>query len=287
MWPIHLDLGFKVVYFYEGLYILIAILAAAALATHRLKRAGLGTALFLDGLPWILLCAILGARIFHFVFWDVKALLAHPFSFFLLWEGGLSITGGLAGGVTAAFVWFRRGKGDFWQAFAVASPAVLLGQAIGRLGCFLNGDAWGVPTTLPWGVPLPKFGTILPGMTIDHRVTSEAWNWCVQQHSILPTALSTLPLHPTQLYEAVGDLALAGGVILLARRVGRGETRWPQVFWFHLGGYSALRFGLEFLHGDRDVLIWAGMTALQIGLLVFSAAAGVLFLRTDRRGCIH
>jgi len=82
----------------------------------------------------------------------------------------------------------------------------------------------------------------------------------------------------------MGDLALAAGVVLLARKAGQAETGWPQVFWFHLGGYSALRFGLEFFHGDRNVLVWAGMTALQIGLLVFFAAAGVLFLRVNRRG---
>jgi phosphatidylglycerol:prolipoprotein diacylglycerol transferase len=284
VWPIHLDLGFKVIHFYEGFYFLIAILAAAALAARRLKKAGLGTTVFLDGLPWILLSAILGARIFDFLFWDMKTLLAHPLSFFLIWEGGLSITGGLAGGVIAAFIWFRRAKIDFWHAFAVASPAVLVGQAIGRLGCFLNGDAWGVPTTLPWGIPLPKYGTILPWMTHDHSVPSEAWNWCVQQGHILPSALATVPLHPTQLYEAMGDLALAAIVILLAKKVFEGDTPWSRIFWFHLGGYSVLRFGLEFLHGDRDALVWAGMTALQIGLLGFAAVAGALFLRAGRPG---
>jgi len=156
VWPIHLDLGFKVIYFYEGFYFLIAILAAAVLTAYRLKKAGLGTTVFLDGLPLILLGAILGARLFDFLFWDNKALLTHPLSFFLIWEGGLSITGGLAGGVTTAFLWFRRAKVNFWQAFGVASPAILVGQAIGRVGCFLNGDAWGVPTSLPWGVALPK-----------------------------------------------------------------------------------------------------------------------------------
>ncbi len=279
MLPIHLDLGFKVIFFYEGFYFLIAILVAAVMAAHRLKKAGLGATVFLEGLPWILLSAILGARIFDFLFWDLKALLAHPWSFFFIWEGGLSITGGLAGGVTAAFVWFRRAHGDFWKAFAIASPTVLAGQALGRLGCFLNGDAWGVPTTLPWGIPLPKYGTILPWMTPDHRVPSEVWRWTVQQGFIPPTSLVTPPLHPTQLYEAIGDLALAGIVILLARKIREGQTGWPKVFWFHLGGYSVLRYLLEFLHGDRDALVWAGMTSLQIGLLGFAALAGVLFWR--------
>jgi phosphatidylglycerol---prolipoprotein diacylglyceryl transferase len=282
VWPIHLDLGFRIIYFYEGFYFLIAILVAGFLAARRLDKAGLGTAVFQEALPWILLSAIAGARIFHFAFWDLETFRAHPLSIFRVWEGGLSITGGLAGGVTSAYLCFRRSKADFWQAFAVASPAVLLGQAIGRLGCFLNGDAWGVPTTLPWGVPLPKFGTVLPWLTRDHLVPSEAWTWCLQQRFILPTAAATVPLHPTQLYEALSDLALAGIILLVARKAVRGETPASQVFWLHLGGYSALRAGLEFLHGDRDALVWAGMTALQIGLWGFSAVAGILFLRARR-----
>ena len=85
--------------------------------------------------------------------------------------------------------------------------------------------------------------------------------------------MATVPLHPTQLYEAFGDLALAGLVILLVRT--KGPTR--QVAWLHLGGYATLRFALEFLHGDRDVTIWAGMTALQITLLCFAALSAMLY----------
>ena len=277
MFPIHLNLGFRIFYYYEGFYFFVAILAASLCAYRLQKRAGLDADLFLESLPWILLGAFLGARISHFLFWESATLANDPAAFFRFWEGGMSITGGLAGGVLGA--WLRLRQVDFWRYAAVTSPAVLLGQAIGRIGCFLNGDAWGIPTELPWGVSLPRFGTFLPGFATDHQVSSDAWLWSVAQGFTDPGSLRTVPLHPTQLYEAFGDLALAGLVLMLTGRKGLG----PGVTWFYLGGYSILRFGLEFLHGDRDVTIWAGMTALQLGLLTFALGSLALYGHAARR----
>jgi phosphatidylglycerol---prolipoprotein diacylglyceryl transferase len=282
MFPIDLNLGFRVFYYFEGFYFMIAILAAYLMAVRRVGRAGLEVELFENCVAWGIVAAIVGARISHFVFWDLKSLLADPLSFFLFWDGGLSITGGLAGGVLGAYLSLRRRHVDFWMYFAAASPAILVGQAIGRVGCFLNGDAWGIPTTLPWGVSEPKFGTLVPGFVRDHLVPSPAWVWSVNHGYTDPSALATVPLHPTQLYESLGDLLLAWLVIRLVRSLRHRGGAWPKVFWLHLGGYSLLRFGLEFLHGDRDVTVWAGMTALQIGLLAFALLSGVLYLRSGR-----
>lgn len=279
MWPIHLDLGFRVFYFYEGFYFLVAIATASWLAFGRFKKAGLDAWGLVEDLPWTLLGAVFGARVFHFLFWDPHAFLADPLSFFRIWEGGVSITGGLAGGVLMALFRFRRRHVDFWRAFAVASPAVLIGQAIGRIGCFLNGDAWGIPTSLPWGVVEPRFGMVLPMMVRDHHVASAAWLWCVQRGYSSAVSMATVPLHPTQLYEALGDLLLAGAMVALGRRLGRTDGPWRGVFWGHLGGYAFLRFGLEFLHGDRDGTVWMGMTALQLGLLAFALLSGAMLAR--------
>lgn len=279
MFPIHLDLGFKVIHFYEGFYFAISILAATAVISHSLKRAGLGVGVFLESVTWILLGSIVGARIFHFFFWDPKTLIADPIGFLRFWEGGLSITGGLAGGGGAAYLFFRRRELDFWHYFAIGSPGLLIGQAIGRVGCFLNGDAWGIPTRLPWGIPMAKFGTRIPGFMVDKWAPSEVWLWSVKQGFTDPATSKTIPLHPTQLYECFGDLALIGLVLLLTSSIRKGNGPWSKVFWLHFGGYSILRFGLEFLHGDRDATVWLGMTSLQIGLLVFGALSSCLYLR--------
>jgi phosphatidylglycerol:prolipoprotein diacylglycerol transferase len=283
MFPIDLNLGFRVFYYFEGFYFMIAILTAYVLAVRRVNRAGLDGELFGNAVAWGILGALLGARISHFIFWDLKALLADPLVFFLFWDGGESITGGLAGGVLAASLYVRRRGADFWRYFAAASPAILVGQAIGRVGCFLNGDAWGIPTNLPWGVSEPKFGTLVPGFVRDHLVPSPAWIWSVNHGYTDPSALATVPLHPTQLYESLGDLLLAWLVIRLIRSLRERDGHWAKSFWLHLGGYSFLRFGLEFLHGDRNVTVWAGMTALQIGLIAFALLSLVLYAQGGRR----
>ena len=280
MWPIDLDLGFKVVYGYEGFYFVLSIGVAALLTVRRMRKAGMDPGPFLDSMVWILLGAILGARLSDFLFWDTRSFLADPMSLLRVWEGGLSITGGLAGGVIAGYLAFRRKGLDFWHLFAVASPAVLVGQALGRVGCFLNGDAWGTPTRLPWGVALPKFGTLVPDMVRDTRVPTDAWLWSVRMGSTSPLAAATTPLHPVQVYEAIGDLLLAAIILHLGRRWQATRRLWPRIFWVHLGGYAILRFGLEFLHGDRSALVWGPITALQIGLLLFAGLAGVQLVRT-------
>ena len=249
MFPIHLNLGFRVFHYYEGLYFFTAILAAALLAHRRQRQAGLDANRFLDCLVWILLGAFAGARLFHFLFWDLSAFLEDPATFLRFWEGGMSITGGVAGGVLAS--WFCLRQTEPWRYFAETIPAVLLGQAIGRLGCFLNGDAWGIPTKLPWGVSLPKFGTYVPGFVRDQLLPSDAWTWSVTQGYTDPLALRTVPLHPTQLYEALGDLLLMGLMVRLVRSLRRTGGPWQPVTWCFLGGYALLRFGLEFLHGDH------------------------------------
>jgi phosphatidylglycerol:prolipoprotein diacylglycerol transferase len=283
MFPLHLDFGFKVIHYYEGFYFLVALLVGAWCVVLRLRKANLDPGVFLNNLTWVLLGGVLGARIFHFLFWDAQTMLKDPLGFFRLWEGGLSITGGLAGGALTAFLCFRREQLDFWRYFAAGSPAVLLAQALGRVGCFLNGDAWGVPTRLPWGVAMPRFGVRVPGLVMDLSAPSDAWLWSVGRGFTSPAAFKTVPLHPVQLYEALGDLILAGLVILLARSLGRTQGAWSKVFWMHLGGYALLRFGLEFLHGDRDATVWAGMTALQIGLAAFAGLSLLLYGKAQPR----
>ncbi len=283
MFPVHLNLGFRVFYFYEGFYFLCAIGAAFLFAMARLKRAGLDREVFADSVLWILLGAIAVARIFHFLFWDFAALRADPLVFFRVWEGGLTITGGLVGGVLAAVVCFRLYKVDFWAYAAAVSPGVLLGQAVGRVGCFLNGDAWGIPTRLPWGIAQPRFGLLVPGFRPEPRMASAAWEWCAARGLVAPDSLATVPLHPTQLYECLGDLLLAGLVILRVRGLARARRPLQPGLWLHLGGYALLRFFLEFLHGDREELFWAGLTTLQLVLAAFALLGAGLYFRTSAR----
>lgn len=278
MFPITMDLGFKVFPFYEGLYFAIAIAVGLIWSRRRVQAAQGNVDLFDRAIVWVLVGAIVGARLFHFAFWDWNRLASDPLVFFRVWEGGLTIVGGLVGGIGMGAFLFIREKADFWIHFALISPALLLAQAVGRVGCFLNGDAWGIPTNLPWGVSLPKYATKVPAFVPDTSTPSMAWDWAYRHGFIGADAMVTVPLHPTQLYESFADLLLMVFVLLVFRGVKAGKQNPARIFWLHVGGYSLIRFLVEFVHGDHEFTDLWGMTSLQIELAILAAVSAVVFL---------
>ncbi|QHS09998.1 prolipoprotein diacylglyceryl transferase [Sinimarinibacterium sp. NLF-5-8] len=101
---------------------------------------------------------IVGGRVGYTLFYNLPVFLADPLSIFKIWEGGMSFHGGLIG-VLVAFYWFGRNyQQSFFQVADFAAPMVPLGLFTGRIGNFINGELWGAPTTLPWGMVFPHAG---------------------------------------------------------------------------------------------------------------------------------
>lgn len=161
----------------------------------------------------------------------------------LLSRAGLSWFGGLAGGVgTGLWVIHRRGW-PLVRTLAAATPALAVGHAIGRIGCFMVGDDYGTPSHLPWAVAFPQGSP--------------------------PT---TVPVHPTQLYEAA-VLALVAGLLIRWRRRGVVDRK-------VLGSYLLLtgvaRFAIEFVRINERVALgmtvaqWASMALVVAGLVLWS-----------------
>lgn len=267
MFPIHLDLGFNQIYFYEGLYFLISIVIGAYIGYKRFKKYG-GKVELYDGLiTWSIIGALIGARLSHYLFWNLDLLLQNPGVLFSLSGAGNSITGGLVGGMVGGLLFTRKHKINYFEYFSLLSPAILFAQAVGRVGCFLNGDAHGVATTSFLGVHFPRYGTMVPGFETDYSISSPAWQWSYQ-HGLVDAASSvSAALHPTQLYEMAGDLILMGIVLWVFNKIWENNKRSPLIFFIHTGGYALLRFALEFIRGDREFIAFANMTNLQIALL--------------------
>lgn len=274
MFPISLDLGFNFFPFYEGLYFLVAILTAAFWAMRRWEKSGLDSDTFYTVLYWALGGAILGGRLSHFLFWDMERFIADPLCFFRFWEGGISVSGGVALGLLAGFLACRLKKLDFWKILEVSSPAVLLGQAIGRLGCFMNGDAFGRPTSLPWGMSFPRYATVLFSFKQDKRYWGHAWSWCYERGLVAASSTRSLPMHPTQLYEGALDLALLGLLLFLMGKLD-GRAKGKLGFLVMIGGYSLVRFLLEFLRADGSDPVLLGMSGFQLTLLAVFLACVV------------
>lgn len=271
MFPISIELGFRTLPFYEGLYFLVSFVVAGVWTARRWKRAAArGEYLPEPALERILLLiligALLGARLSHFLFWSPGILLADPLEFFRFWDGGASVSGGIAFGILGAWLAARGSGVDFRAVAAVCAPPTLLGQAVGRVGCFLNGDAFGSPSSLAWAVSFPRYAHLVPGGGADRRWSSFAWEWCAERGLVGPTSLSSLPMHPTQVYEALLDLALLAAILAFQRRR-PGAAGGKASLLLLAGGYSLIRFGMEFLRADHEGSLVLGLTAFQLALL--------------------
>lgn len=188
--------------------------------------------------------------------WDQAHGVCHPkeancFAWAAFWAGGLTYYGGLIGAVGYAVYFLRRERFPFWKAADMAGFAVAVGLAWGRMGCFLAGCCFGVPSDHPWSAWFPRYSPASEAQFRAHRLASEA--------------LAALPVHPTQLYEAAGSLAIAAvGYYVIAPR----KRFDGQVFVFFLASYSVLRIAVEILRNDDRGGLLGLSTSQLISVLI-------------------
>jgi phosphatidylglycerol:prolipoprotein diacylglycerol transferase len=225
-----------------GIFMALAFLAAGWAAGREFARKGYDPALASSAVVWAAVGGLLGARLWIvFDAWDefLRAPLA-----FLVTGGGFVFYGGLLGGVIAVTVFFRR-EGIPWLRGADAvAPSIVLGQAIGRLGCQVAGDGdWGADTTLPWGMAYP------------HAVVG--WD--------KPPGVR---VHPTPLYEAAAYFT----IFALLWRLRREPAPDGSQFALYLVLSGAARFLVEFVRINPRVLL--GLTEAQLVSLALMAVGG-------------
>ena len=238
---------------------LACLLVALAWAVISATRLGLDSrVVYWTGVAGIAL-GLLGSHLLGLVVYDSDGL-----SWWRVWVGGKAWYGGLIGGALGALVVLRlSGRPVLRYADAIA-PAVMLGYAIGRIGCFFHGDDYGTPTSLPWAI---RYGA-----------DTEALDGQVAQRLIDPQAALTVPIHPTQLYHSLFGLVL---FVILSRIPAEPPGR---RLGFLAAGYGIGRFFLEWVRGDFSPLA-LGLSLQQwisVGLIAIGAAilAGVTRART-------
>lgn len=233
-----------------GVLLAIAFLVGLWVASRQAKRAGLDPRRVTDLAVWVLIAGLVGAKLMLIAV-DWRFFAARPFELRSLLQSGGVFYGGLLAGALVAWFYARRYQLPAWPTADVLAPGVVIGQAIGRLGCFSAGCCWGKPSSAPWAV---SFTNEYTGRTIG-------------------TPLHT-GLHPVQLYEAAAAFAIFGVLIWLARR----QRFQGQVALAYVGLYSAVRFGLEFWRGDAERGLWFGgalSTSQVVALLLLAAVAGL------------
>lgn len=239
-------LGPQPVYWY-GVIIGLGIVLGFLLATRECKRRGVDPDTFADLLIFAIPIAIISARIYYVIFeWDsYKDNFADVFK---IWEGGIAIHGGLIGAVVTAIV-FTRIKGiSFWKIADIAAPSIILGQAIGRWGNFINQEAHGGEVTR----------SFLEGLFLP--------DWIINQMYINGTYY-----HPTFLYESLWNFS-GLALLLFLRRVNlrRGELFLSYVIWYSIG-----RFFIEGMRTDSLLIMDFLRTAQLISVLLIAGALAI------------
>jgi len=250
--------------YYYGIILMFGALAGAFLASREARRRGQDTELVWDGLIWVLVGGILGARIWHILTPPPSMValgittgwyLRHPLDMISTWNGGLGIPGAVIGGAIALYLFCRRRKISFLGWADIAAPGLALGQAIGRWGNFVNQEVYGAPSTLPWAIHIDE----------AHR---------------LPEYSSFATYHPIFLYESLWNLINVGVLLWIARRYAE-RLKSGDVFLVYLVIYPVGRFLLEFLRLDASRVV--GLNANQTIMAIVALVAAALLIWRHRK----
>jgi len=160
MHPIIAKFGPVTIYSY-GMMIAIAFVFGIYLARIEAARKNLKKDLIYDLSFYLIIGALIGARLYYLSFFNPRSFIEEPLSIFKVWQGGLAIHGGILGGIIAGILFAKRSGISFWRLADVVVPSLLLGQAIGRIGCFLNGCCYGIPMNASRAHPTQLYEMVL------------------------------------------------------------------------------------------------------------------------------
>jgi phosphatidylglycerol:prolipoprotein diacylglycerol transferase len=267
-----------------GVAMALGFLAAILLGVRSARRQGISVERLLDLSFWILGASLIGSRLAYAVtrapeFVQICAgtgaerslgrVLFDCTRSLHIWEGGYVFYGGYVAAILVSIWYTRRHQMGFFRVADLTSPLVALGHFFGRLGCFAAGCCYGKPAPPALGVAFP------PGSLVHAELSAAGL--------LAAGAAATMPLYPTQLYEALAELAIF--VLLVVR--GQRRTYYGQVFVTYLWLYPSARAAIELFRGDPDrgylwrlstptLNRWLGIPPDSASLLSVPQAIGLL-----------
>jgi phosphatidylglycerol---prolipoprotein diacylglyceryl transferase len=248
MYPRLLELGPVTVYTY-GVLLAAAYLLGLKFAMTRAKARGLDDARVLDLGIYIIISALVGAKLLLLIT-DFRTFTSDPRELLTLARSGGVFYGGLILAVIVALWYIRKIGLPLWTTCDVFAPGIALGHVVGRFGCLFAGCCYGKPTTRPWAITFTDpFAAANVGTPLG------------------------VPLHPTQLYEAGAEFIILM-VLLWTERKGRPFA--GRTFWLYMLLYAISRFIIEFFRGDERGNVGIFSTSQFISLLLFPLAIAML-----------
>ena len=256
----------KEIYWY-GIIIAAGFLLAVAYGYRKAPRFGVDPDKIFDLLYFAVPAAIVGLRIYYVLF-NMELYRNADGSFnwgkaVAVWDGGLAIYGGLIAVVITAIIYCRVRKQSFWSYTDVGSYGFLIGQIIGRWGNFMNVEAYGSVTDLPWRMCSPK---IAQELLWQGQIDSEVYQQILD---------GTLGVHPTFLYESLWNLL---GLVLLIWMAKKGRKFNGQMFLSYVIWYGVGRTFIEGLRTDSLYFFNTGLRVSQLVGIISAAVALVLMI---------
>ena len=246
--PVLLSIGPVKVMYYSLAYIIGAVISYFIIKKlARERKLGMGRDDVLNYVTYLLAGIIIGGRLGYILFYNLKYYLNNPLEVFAVWLGGMSFHGGLIGAVTAAYIFCRKYRIDFWKIADITVIPVAIGLFLGRIGNFINGELYGRITDVPWAV---KFKG------------AECYR------------------HPSQLYEALKNAFIFSALWALK------DKKMPPgfLFWLFVAMYGTLRFIIEFSRQpDAHIGFFLHLTRGQWLCLAMILVEAFMFYRIKRK----
>ena len=237
-----------------GVVLAMGFLVGLWVAHWQAKRAGLDAGRIADMAVYVLIAGLVGAKLM-LVAVEWRTTYSRMGLRELLWsvvQSGGVFYGGLLGGLLVALYFARRYALPVWATADALAPGVVIGQSIGRLGCFAAGCCWGRPASVPWAV---TFTNVYAARNVG-------------------TPIDT-PLHPSQIYESLATFLIFAVLVWIAPR----KRFHGQVLVAYLVLYSTARFALEYFRGDAGRGFIGPLSTSQALAIVLVLLAGVLFVK--------
>jgi len=246
MYPILFKIGSVPIHAYGVLHAL-AFAVGVWWAYREAGRAGIDPQRILDLAVVIFIWSLIGARLFSVLFdGDLEWYLLNPYEILAVWKGGLTFYGGFLFGLAAGVWYVKKHYLDGWQIADILAPALALGVAVGRLGCFTSGDSFGKPTDLPWAVTF------------------------TDPHALAPVGI---PLHPTQIYSVITNLAVFAILLWWRKR----QKFQGELFIVFMILYALTRSFVEVFRNDPRGVYLDGLISTSQIISILVAGAAVLF----------
>ena len=253
-WPVHV----------YGVLVALGFMLAMSVAWRHGYSEGEDPEQVVDLCYWILVSGLLGARLV-FIFTKLDDYLAHPADVVKFWRGGLVWYGGFLAAVACAWGYTRRHRMLFFKHVDLLIVPMCLAHTFGRLGCLSAGCCFGRPSDLPWAVAFPV------GSMVQQAQLSER---------LVQLGRMSLPVHPTQLYEAGVELMLFWLLLWMRPR----KRFHGQLFLIWMSLYPIARSIIEMFRGDKErgVFILSTSQYISIGVGLAAAALAFYFVRQQR-----